>query len=405
MDPIPNLMAPSLRKDPYPVYAELRREHPICRVEPGGLWAVSRYSDVLAILRDPARFSNQAFQAAWQPPWVGYNPLANSVLALDPPVHTRLRALVTRAFGNRSISRLEPRVQEVAGRLAAALDEQVEFISAFAMPLPAFAIGEILGLGQVDGPGRDPGNGNGRALHGRFKAWADDILSVTPAQPADGQAERVRSAIAELTGHLEAVVRSRRAAPGDDVTSDLLAARVDGQALSDREVIDFLVTLLLGGLETTTHLLGNSALLLAERPELLERLRAEPALVPRFVDEMIRYDGPSQALPRVTTTEVELAGVRLPPGTLVLALVGSANRDERQFPNPDRFDLARGQLGLQFGFGVHYCIGAALARLEATAAVQALVARVGRIRLAGEVEYNQTLTVRGPARLPLQLEF
>lgn len=391
MDLIPNLMAPALREDPYPVYAELRRERPICRVEPGGLWAVSRYSDVLAILRDPARFSNQAFQAAWQPPWVGYNPLANSVLALDPPAHTRLRALVTRAFGNRSISRLEPRVQEVAGRLAAALDEQVELISAFALPLPAFAIGEILGLDH--------------RLHGRFKAWADDILSVTPAPPADGQADRVRTAIAELTGHLESVVRHRRAAPGDDVASDLLAARVDGQALSDREIVDFLFTLLLGGLETTTHLLGNSALLLAERPALLERLRAEPALVPSFVDEMIRFDGPSQALPRVTTTEVELAGVRLPPGTLVLALVGSANRDERQFPDPDRFDLARGQLGLQFGFGVHYCIGAALARLEAVAAVRALVARVRRIERAGEVLYNQTLTVRGPARLPLRLGF
>lgn len=391
MDPIPNLMAPALRADPYPVYAELRRERPICRVEPGGLWAVSRYSDVLAILRDPARFSNQAFQAAWQPPWVGYNPLANSVLALDPPAHTRLRALVTRAFGNRSISRLEPRVHEVAGRLAAALDERVELISAFALPLPAFAIGEILGLDH--------------RLHSRFKAWADDILSVTPAPPADGQADRVRTAIAELTGHLESVVQHRRAAPGDDVASDLLAARVDGQALSDREIVDFLFTLLLGGLETTTHLLGNSALLLAERPDLLARLRAEPALVPSFVDEMIRFDGPSQALPRVTTTEVELAGVRLPPGTLVLALVGSANRDERQFPEPDRFDLTRGQLGLQFGFGVHYCIGAALARLEAVAAVRALVARVRRIERAGEVLYNQTLTVRGPARLPLRLGF
>jgi hypothetical protein len=354
-----------------------------------------RFGRSVGTIRDRCGFSaavsDQAFQPAWQPPWVGYNPLANSVLALDPPAHTRLRALVTRAFGSRSISRLEPRVQEVAGRLAAALDEQVEFISAFAMPLPAFAIGEILGLDH--------------SLHGRFKAWADDILSVTPAPPAAGQAERVRTAIAELAGHLETVVKGRRAAPGNDVASDLVTARVEGQALSDREIVDFLFTLLLGGLETTTHLLGNSALLLAERPDLLERLRAEPALVPRFIDEMIRFDGPSQALPRVTTTEVELAGVRLPPGTLVLALVGSANRDERQFPDPDRFDLARGQLGLQFGFGVHYCIGAALARLEATAAVQALVARVRRIRRDGEVPYNQTLTVRGPARLPLRLGF
>jgi cytochrome P450 len=386
----PNLMTPALRADPYPLYAELRRAHPICQVEPGGLWAVSRYSDVLAILRDSTRFSNQGFQAAWQPPWVGYNPLANSLLALDPPGHTRLRALVTRAFAGRSISRLEPRLRDIAATLAAGLGEEVEFVSAFAMPLPAFAIGEILGLDH--------------GLHGRFKQWADDILSITPAPPEDPQARRVRAAIAELSHHLESVVCSRRALLGDDVTSDLLRARADGQALTEREIIDFLCTLLIGGLETTTLLLGNILVLFAARPDLLALLRAEPARIPQFVDEMIRFDGPSQALPRITTAEVEVAGVKLPPGTLVLALVGSANRDEHQFPDADRFDLCRGQLGLQFGFGIHYCIGAALARLEATVAVQALVSRIRRVELCGEVVYNRTIPVRGPTQLPLRLE-
>lgn len=385
-----NLMSPALRADPYPLYAELRRERPVCQVEPGGLWAVSRYADVLAILRDPVRFSSQAFQAAWQPPWVGYNPLANSLIALDPPAHTRLRGLVTRAFGGRSVGRLEPGLRTMAGRLAGELEEQVEFVAAFATPLPAYAIGEILGLDH--------------SLHGRFKAWADDILSVTPEPPDEARAARIRSSIAELTGHLADVIESRRLCPADDTASDLLRARADGQELADREILDFLVVLLLGGLETTTHLLGNAMILFARRPELIERLHAEPGLTSRFVDEMIRFDGPSQALPRVTTTESEIAGVRLPAGALVLALVGSANRDERYFPEPDRFDLDRGELGLQFGFGIHYCLGAALARLEATVAVQALVRRIQRVELAGEIEYNRALTVRGPVSLPLRLQ-
>jgi hypothetical protein len=385
-----NLMSPALRADPYPLYAELRRERPVCQVEPGGLWAVSRYADVLAILRDPVRFSSQAFQAAWQPPWVGYNPLANSLIALDPPAHTRLRSLVTRAFGGRSVSRLEPGLRTMAARLAAELDEEAEFVSAFATPLPAYAIGEILGLDH--------------SLHGRFKAWADDILSVTPEPPDEARAARIRASIAELVGHLADVIKSRRLCPGDDTASDLLRARADGQELADREILDFLVVLLLGGLETTTHLLGNAMTLFARRPELIERLHAEPGLASRFVDEMIRFDGPSQALPRITTTELEIAGVRLPQGALVLALVGSANRDERYFPDPDRFDLDRGELGLQFGFGIHYCLGAALARLEATVAVQALVRRIQRVELAGEIEYNRALTVRGPVKLPLRLQ-
>lgn len=385
-----NLMSPALRADPYPLYAELRRERPVCQVEPGGLWAVSRYADVLAILRDPVRFSSQAFQAAWQPPWVGYNPLANSLIALDPPAHTRLRSLVTRAFGGRSVSRLEPGLRTMAVRLAAELPVEVEFVSAFATPLPAYAIGEILGLDHD--------------LHGRFKAWADDILSVTPEPPDEARAARIRGSIAELTGHLAEVIKSRRLCPADDTASDLLRARSDGQELADREILDFLVVLLLGGLETTTHLLGNAMILFARRPELIERLHAEPGLASRFVDEMIRFDGPSQALPRITTTEVEIAGVRLPPGALVLALVGSANRDERYFPDPDRFDLDRGELGLQFGFGIHYCLGAALARLEATVAVQSVVRRIQRVELAGEIEYNRALTVRGPVKLPLRLQ-
>jgi cytochrome P450 len=205
-------------------------------------------------------------------------------------------------------------------------------------------------------------------------------------------------------GYLREVIAVRRGAPADDAVSDLLRAEVDGQSLTDTELVNFLVVLLLGGLETTTHLLGNALLYLSAHPELMARLHAEPALVPKFVEEILRYDGPSQSLPRMTTEETTLAGVTLPRGAMVLALVGSANRDERLYPAPDSFDLERGsQGGLQFGHGIHFCIGAALARMEARLALEAIVTRYARVtRPAGEITYNRTLTVRGPVALPLR---
>lgn len=386
-----DVLSPSFRADPYPFYAEMRRSWPVCRVEPGGMWAVSRWEDVLAVLKNPGVFSSQGFKAAWEPAWVGRNPLAHSMLALDPPAHTRLRGLVTRAFGASTTSRLAPKVERLADALADELVGEVDFVEAFAAPLPAFVIGEILGL--------DP------ALHVHFKRWADDILSVAPEPRSEEHAARVRTTIAELSGYLREVVATRRREPTDDTVSELLRAEVDGQTLTEAELVDFLVMLLLGGLETTTHLLGSTMMLLAQQPALFERLGAEPSLAAPFVEEMLRYDGPSHSLPRITTADVTLAGVTIPAGSLVLALVGSANRDERRYVDPDRFDVDRGsQGGLQFGHGIHFCIGALLARMEARVAVEVLARRFRRVELgAGEIRYNRTLTVRGPVELPLRL--
>jgi cytochrome P450 len=386
-----DVLSPELRANPYPYYAELRRTRPVCQVDPGGMWAVSRHDDVVFVLKHPELFSSHGFKAAWQPPWVGYNPLANSMIAMDPPAHTRLRVLVSRAFGARAVSRLEPRVRALAEELASGLSRgEVDFIEAFAMPLPAFVIGELLGVDH--------------ALRKSFKRWGDDILSVTPEPRSPEHAARVRTTIAELSGYLREVIAARRRAPAEDTVSELLFAEVNGEALTDTEIVDFLVVLLLGGLETTTHFLGNALLFLASHPEELGRLHAEPQLVPGFLEEMLRYDGPSQSLPRITTREVAVGGVTIPARAMVLALVGSANRDERQYPDPDRFDLHRGsQGGLQFGHGIHFCIGATLARMEARAALDALVARFGRVeRGGGEIQYNRTLTVRGPIALPLR---
>lgn len=391
MDEPMNVLSPAFRADPYPYYAELRRRGPVSQVEPGGMWAVSRYEEVIFVLKHPELFSSQGFKTAWQPPWVGYNPLANSMIAMDPPGHARLRALVSRGFGPLAAARLEPRVRTLAGELADGLrGEGGDFIQALAMPLPAFVIGELLGVDH--------------GLRASFKRWADDILSVTPELPPPEQIARVKATIAALDGTLREVIAARRQAPRGDAVSDLIAAEAEGQALTDTELVNFLVVLLLGGLETTTHLLGNALIYLAAHPDLMARLHAAPALVPPFIEEILRFDGPSQSLPRVTLQETTLAGVTLPPGAMVLALVGSANRDERLYPDPDRFNLDRGsQGGLQFGHGIHFCIGAALARMEARTALEAIVTRYARVeRITDEIEYSRTLTVRGPVALPLR---
>ncbi|WP_437672030.1 cytochrome P450 [Sorangium sp. So ce131] len=384
-----NIMTPAFRADPYTPYAAMRREAPVCQVDPGGMWAVSRYADVVAVLRSPERFSSQGFRAAWQPAWVGHNPLASSILAMDGPDHARLRGLVSRSFGAPAIARVEQRTRALCERLAARLDGEVDFIDAVAAPLPAFVICELLGLDH--------------ALEPHFKRWIDDLLSVTPEPASPEHAARVRATIAELDLCMAEVIEARRRSPADDLATELTRAEAGGKPLDGREIIDLLVSLLGGGLETTTHFLGSAMLLLAERPAELERLRTSPELIPKFVEEMMRYDGPTQSVPRLTTSDVALAGAVIPAGSLVLALVGSANRDELHFKDPDRFELHRGQPSLTFGHGAHFCLGAALARMEAKVALEVLIPRIREVtRAPGEIPYNRTLTVRGPVSLPLR---
>ena len=234
MDESVNVLAPEFRADPYPFYAGLRRRGPVCRVEPGGMWAVTRHEEVLFVLRHPELFSSQGFRTAWQPPWVGYNPLANSMIAMDPPAHARLRGLVTRGFGPRSIGRLEPRVRALAGDLAAGIEGEVEFIHALAMPLPAFVIGELLGLDHE--------------LCAHFKRWADDILSVTPEHPGPEAAARILTGGAFPPPAQAAAIAFGRI---DEIKGRICAARTDmpiaiarklslalGQALEDGEELE-----------------------------------------------------------------------------------------------------------------------------------------------------------------------
>ena len=387
-----NLLAPEIRANPYPTYARLRREAPVSQVDPGGLWVVSRYEDVLHVFKNPQLFSSEGVRQTYRPPWISNYPLADSALVMDPPRHTRLRALINRAFGTATLQRVEPSMRTLAAGIVARLPEgqEVDFVRHFSIPMPLGVLGELLGLSPD--------------IHPRLEHWTEHLGRFTSIGPHDTERqEAMRAVVDEARGHFERVLEENRRQPGDNLVSDLLRARVEDEALTTTELLGFMFLILIGGLETTLHLLSHAALRLSLQPELMPRLRETPALLPRFVDEVLRHEPPAQGVVRLTTDEVELGGVRLARGSRLLLLMGSANRDESRFPEPDRFDLERpSPQNLPFGQGIHFCLGAQLARLEARLALEALLSRFTRLAPGREpVQWNTSLIVRGPARLPL----
>ncbi|MGK3979649.1 cytochrome P450 [Sorangium sp. So ce118] len=379
-----NLLSPELRANPYPYYAELRRSAPVCQVDPGGLWALSRYDDVAFALKNTDLFSAQGGRVAVLPPWLDRNPMADSLLLMDPPAHTKVRALVSRAFSTRVIPRIEPALRAVTREFVERLTpgRELDFYAELAMPIPAAAIADLLGL--------DP------ALRARFQRWTADFVATAAATPE--MRPGIRGTIVELERYLLEVIAARRAAPRDDLVSDLLAARIDGVALTEHELVSFLFLLLAAGFETTTHLLNAALVLLMDHPEVYARIRADPPVIPAFLEEVLRFEPPAQIALRQAKTDVEIRGVTVPAGAFVAALIGSANRDEQVFPDPDRFDIDRErQVGLSFGHGVHFCIGAALARAEAKIGIEVLASLPGRFERAGgrAPEWNLSLLLRG----------
>ncbi|MFP2925112.1 cytochrome P450 [Pyxidicoccus sp. 3LG] len=388
-----NLLVPEVRANPYPTYAELRRG-PVCQVDPGGYWVLTRHDDVVAAFKNPQVFSNIGMRVATKPAWLGHNPFADSMIGMDPPNHGRLRTLVNRAFGPSALARLEPRVRAFADSIVARIPEgtPVDFVDAFCLPLPASVIGELIGL--------DP------TQHHLFKRWADDLTSISSIGPKPEREtprmEEIRSTVRETEQYMGRVLASRRAEPRDDLVTDLINARVDGESLTDAELMNFMFLLLVAGLETTIHLMSHSVRVLMERPDLLERLRADSSRIPRFLEEVLRYEPPVQAIMRVTTTDTEIRGVTIPKGSPVALMMGAANRDETHFPGAETFDMDReGTNNLPFGHGIHFCLGAPLARMEARFGLEALLARFARFTSVGPLKWNQSMTVRGPVSMPV----
>ena len=396
-DPLDSIV----RENPYPYYAELRREAPAYKVPSLGVWAVSRYADVVAILRSPERFSSAAMASAVRRPadlapegteGQAPDPTAASIIGSDPPEHTRLRTIVSRVFTPRRIAALEPRVREIAReRLARFVPTgECDLVADYAVPLPVSVIAELLGI--------DP------ERHHDFKRWSDAAMRAVFDSPGQEEAEQIGQHLAEMNEYVDQVIAARRVRATDDLIGTLLRAESLDGALTPDEVKIFTFTLLVAGNVTTTHLIANATLALLAHPA--AKVASTPALVAGMLEEALRYDAPVQFLLRTATEDVELAGVTIPKGAVVAPLSASANRDERAFPDPDRFDVTRNPKDqLAFGHGIHFCLGAALARLEARVAFEELLPRIDHpLRTDERLTWSNVLTLRGPTALRLRFE-
>ena len=372
------------QRDPYPWYRQMRQSAPVHYDPKDGCWNVFGYNDVQRILLDHETFSSNL---SGQMPVGNDDAIQTSIIALDPPRHNRLRSLVNKAFTRTSIGDLAPRISAITAEL---LDKivaagQMDVVRDLAYPLPVTVIAEMLGVPPDD--------------RERFKRWTDAIVGEPEAYREAPDAER------QLGEYFVQIVDQRRRQPRHDLISALLQAEVDGERLSMVELLGFCVLLLVAGNETTTNLIGNAVLCFAENPDVPQRLRETPSLLPMTIEEVLRYRSPVQALPnRVATRDVEVAGQQIKRGQQVVFWLGSANRDEAKFPDAERFIMDRTpNPHLAFGAGVHFCLGAPLARLEARIALAALLERCPNLEVdESGVVLGQSPIVFGPKRLPVR---
>ena len=396
---------PEVIADPFPSFAELRRSDPVHWSAILGGFVLTRYSDVRAVLFDKRMSADRItpFRDHLPPPrrdeikdllatlglWAVFN---------DPPDHTRRRALLNKAFTPRAVAALRPTIEALVARLVRRLANRDTFdlIADFAYPLPATVIAGMIGVPAED--------------LDRFKLWSDDVAAfVGSALATPDKNERARRGMGELIDYFRAMVAEHRARPRDDILSALIAAEEQGQGLSEDEIVASAILLLFAGHETTTNLIGNGMLALLRHPDQLALLQARPALIADAVEEMLRYDGPTQAMTRIALEDVVLQGAEgeartVRQGDRVFALLNAANRDPAAFAEPDRFLVERPDVRhLSFGYGPHFCLGAPLARLEAEIGIAALLRLPGLALVDEEPVWSDSFVLRGVKALRLRL--
>ncbi len=381
--------------DPYPWYAALREHDPLHALEGGGVF-LSRYEDAIAVYRAPQASSDKRQEFR---PKLGDSPLyehhTTSLVFNDPPLHTKVRRILMGAVNQKAIARMEPNVARLVDALLEdmAAKGAVNFIDDFAAQIPIEVIGNLLDIPHEE--------------RGPLRGWSVAILSGLEPRLTPAMLEAGNRAVTEFIDYLRGLIAARRRKPGDydtDVLTRLIQGEKDGESLTEKELYHQCIFLLNAGHETTTNLIGNGVWALLANPGELERLRADPALVPSAVEEMLRFDGPIQLNNRRLTAPMTLGGRSLPAGTSITIGIGAANHDPAQFPDPERFDVARKpNRHLAFGQGDHVCVGMNVARMEGRIALARLIARFARIELAGAPERDRRVRFRGFRKLPLRL--
>lgn len=389
-----NPLLPEFHANPYPFYRALREEDPV-HESPFGFWVCTRYDDAVMILRDP-RFGREGIASSMEAR-LGLtqdSSRSRDMLFQDPPDHTRLRGLVSRAFTPRVVEVMRPHIQDIVDGLLDRVENAhtMDVIEDLAYPLPVRVICEMLGVPASD--------------QDIFRHWSTDIARSLDAAilPVESDAiPRGRDARLALADYFRGLIATRRKNPKADLLSALIAAEEEGSKLNEGELVSTCMLLLIAGHETTVNLIGNGLLALLQHPDQMRALRSDPALIQTAVEELLRFDGPVQRTGRMTTAEVEIGDKRIPKDSIVVSAIGAANRDPKHFSDPDRLDISRKEnRHIAFGFGIHFCLGAPLARIEGQIAIGTLLRRLPALTLVSNTpEWRESSVLRGLKALPV----